>query len=97
MRRFVEDGARVSFADRDAARGRRIAAETEAQGAVARFLEADVGKEAEATGFIEGTTAHFGRLDVLGDSAALRRFQAVTEASYITGTCLFIDGGQTVL
>ena len=95
MRRFVEDGARVSFADRDAARGRRIAAETEAQGAVARFVEADVGKE--ATGFVESTTAHFGRLDVLGDSAALRRFQAVTEASYITGTCLFIDGGRTAL
>ena len=41
--RFVEDGARVSFADRDAARGRQVAAETEAQDAVARFVEADVG------------------------------------------------------
>ena len=81
VRRFVEDGARVSFADRDAARGRQVAAEIEAQGAVARFVEADVGKEAEVTGFIEGTTAHFGRLDVLVNNAAIRRFQAVTEAS----------------
>ena len=80
VRRFVEDGTRVSFADRDAARGRQVAAEIEAQSAVVRFVEADVGEEAEATGFVESTTADFGRLDVLVDNAALRRFQAVTEA-----------------
>ena len=51
--------------------------------------------------------ARFGRLDVLVDNAGIRKYQAVTEASkeswdemlavYITGTCLFIDGGQTAL
>ena len=50
VRRFVEEGARVAFADRDADRGRRVAAALAAQGAVAHFVEADMGKEAQATG-----------------------------------------------
>ena len=81
VRRFVEEGARVAFADRDAERGKRVAAELEAQGAVAYFVEADMGKEAEAAGFIESAVASFGRLDVLVNNAGIRKYQAVTEAS----------------
>ena len=81
VRRFIEDGARVAFADRDAERGRRIAAELESQGATVHFVEADMGKEADAAGFIETAAARFDRLDVLVNNTGIRRYQAVTEAS----------------
>ena len=81
VRRFIEGGARVAFADRDAERGTRVATDLELQGAVAHFVEADMGKEADATGFIEAAAARFGRLDVLVNNAGIRMYQAVTEAS----------------
>ena len=80
-RRFIEEGARVAFADRDADRGNRVASELEAQGAVAHFVEADMGKEVEATGFVEAAVARFGRLDVLVNNAGIRKYQPVTKAS----------------
>ena len=81
VRRFIEDGAQVAFADRDTARGKRVSAELEAKGAVAHFVEADMGKESDATGFIEAAVARFGRLDVLVNNAGIRKYQSVTEAS----------------
>ena len=81
VRRFVEEGARAAFADRDADRARRVEAELQAQGAEAYFVEADMGKEADATGFVETAAARFGRLDVLVNNAGIRKYQAVTEAS----------------
>ena len=81
VRRFVEEGARVAFADRDADRGRRVAAEIETRGATVHFVEADMGKEAEAGGFVETAVARFGGLDVLVNNAGIRKYQAVTEAS----------------
>ena len=81
LRRFVEEDARVAFADRDAERGKRVAAELAEQGATAHFVEADMGKEAETTGFVEAAVARFDRLDVLVNNAGIRKFQAVTEAS----------------
>jgi NAD(P)-dependent dehydrogenase (short-subunit alcohol dehydrogenase family) len=81
VRRFVEDGAGVAFADRNAERGRDVAAELESQGAAVHFVEAEMGEEVHATGFIEAAVAHFGRLDVLVNNAGIRRYQAVTEAS----------------
>ena len=73
VRRFIEEGARVAFADRDADRGNRVASELEAQGAVAHFVEADMGREADATGFVEAAVARFGRLDVLVNNAGIVR------------------------
>ena len=81
VRRFVEEGARAAFADRDAERGRRVEAELQAQDAEAFFVEADMGKETDATGFVEAAVARFGRLDVLVNNAGIRKYQAVTEAS----------------
>ena len=81
VRRFVEEGAGVAFADRDGDRGRRVATELETQGAVIDFVEADMGSEVGATGFVEAAVARFGRLDVLVNNAGIRKYQAVTEAS----------------
>jgi len=81
VRRFVEEGAGVAFADRDAERGRAVAAEFESQGALVHFVEADMGNEAQVTGFIETAAARLGRLDVLVNNAGIRKYQAVTEAS----------------
>ena len=42
VRRFVAEGAKVAFADRDGERGRKVAAEIKAAGGDAVFTEADV-------------------------------------------------------
>ena len=81
VRRFIEDGAGVAFADRNAERGQAVAAELESHGAAVHFVEADMGEEAQAAGFIETAVARLGRLDVLVNNAGIRNYQAVTEAS----------------
>src|SRR5262249_8946244 len=48
VRRFVAEGAKVAFADRDAERGKRVAAEIAASGGEVVFVEAHVEREAEA-------------------------------------------------
>ena len=81
VRRFVEEGAAVAFADRDAERGGALAAELAAQGAAVHFVEAELGNESQASGFVETAAARLGRLDVLVNNAGIRRYQTVTEAS----------------
>ena len=46
VRRFVKEGAKVVFADRDAERGKRVAAEIAASGGEVVFVEAHVEREA---------------------------------------------------
>ena len=52
---------------------------------------------------VEAFTAEFGRGTMLGrpgkprEVAACILFLASDEASYVTGTCLFVDGGQTAM
>ena len=81
VRRFVEDGARVAFADRDAQRGRSVAADLASQGAAVQFVEADLGDEGESARFIETAAERLGRLDVLVNNVGVRKYQTVTEAS----------------
>ena len=52
VRRFVAEGAKVAFADRDGDRGKRVAAEIEAGGRQAIFVEAHTEREAEAAAFV---------------------------------------------
>ncbi len=81
VRRFVEEGARVAFADRDGARGTAIADEIKASGGDVLFVEAHMEHEAEAMAFIERAVEHFGQLNILVNNAAIRLYHSVTEAS----------------
>ena len=53
VRRFVMEGAKVAFADRDAERGKRVAAEGTASGGEAVFVEAHMERETEAAAFAQ--------------------------------------------
>jgi NAD(P)-dependent dehydrogenase (short-subunit alcohol dehydrogenase family) len=81
VRRFVAEGAKVAFADRDVDRGKRVAAEIEASGGLALFVEAHMEREAEAVAFVLQAADRFGRLDVLVNNAGIRMYQTVVEAS----------------
>jgi 2-hydroxycyclohexanecarboxyl-CoA dehydrogenase len=81
VRRFVAEGARVAFCDRDAERGKAIAAELTSAGAQVTFTHADVGTEAACLGFVNGAAAHFGRLDILVNNAGIRKYEKVDQAS----------------
>ncbi len=81
VRRFVAEGAKVAFADRDVDRGKRVAAEIEASGGRAIFVEAHMESEAEAAAFVRAAADRFGRLDVLVNNAGIRMYQTVVEAS----------------
>jgi NAD(P)-dependent dehydrogenase (short-subunit alcohol dehydrogenase family) len=81
VRRFVAEGAKVVFADRDVDRGKRVASELEAAGGQAIFVEAHVEREGEAAGFVRQAADRFGRLDVLVNNAGIRKYHTVVEAS----------------
>jgi 2-hydroxycyclohexanecarboxyl-CoA dehydrogenase len=81
VRRFVAEGAKVAFADRDVERGKRVAAEIEASGGHVLFVEAHVEREAEAAAFVRGAADRFGRLDVLVNNAAILLYHTVVEAT----------------
>lgn len=81
VRRFVAEGARVAFCDRDAERGRRVAAELGATGALVAFTQADVATEAACLAFVNGAAETFGGLDILVNNAGIRKYEAVDQAS----------------
>lgn len=81
VRRFVAEGARVAFADRDAERGPRVAAEIAEAGGEALFVEADVGSEDSCLGFVRRAEEAFGRIDILVNNAGIRLYQTVVDAS----------------
>jgi NAD(P)-dependent dehydrogenase (short-subunit alcohol dehydrogenase family) len=71
----------VAFADRDAERGERLAAELQGAGAKVIFGAAHMQHEAEASAFVQRAEAHFGHLHILVNNAGIRMYQRVTEAS----------------
>src|SRR5258706_4995345 len=81
VRRFVAEGAKVAFGDRDVERGKRVAAEIEASGGEALFVEAHVEREADAAAFVQHAADRFGRLDILVNNAGIRKYQTVVDAS----------------
>ena len=81
VRAFVEQGAKVFFADINAERGRALAAELNSGAAQVSFVSASTANEAEAMGFVEAAETQHGRLDILVNNAAVRRYQSVVECS----------------
>jgi len=81
VRRFVMEGAKVAFADRDVERGKRVAAEIAASGGQVIFVEAHVQREVEAADFVRQAAQRFGRLDILVNNAGVRLYHTVEEAS----------------
>jgi 3(or 17)beta-hydroxysteroid dehydrogenase len=67
-RMFAREGAKVVIADRLEHEGRQVA---EAIGASARFEPLDVTDEANWAAVVATTTRHFGKLDVLVNSAGI--------------------------
>jgi len=65
---FVREGARVVLTDVNDEAGEATAA---AIGDAARYVHADVSKEADAAGMVRETVAAFGRLDVLYNNAGV--------------------------
>jgi NAD(P)-dependent dehydrogenase (short-subunit alcohol dehydrogenase family) len=81
VRLFLEEGAQVAFADRDAERGNQLAADLSTQGGEVMFVAAQMEREVDAARFIQHTVEHFGRLDILVNNAGIRLYQPVTVAS----------------
>src|SRR6266478_63379 len=81
VRRFVTEGAKVAFADRDVERGKRVAAEITASGGQVVFVEAHMEREVEAAAFVRQAAQRLGRLDILVNNAGVRLYHTVEEAS----------------
>src|SRR5438034_11031288 len=81
VRRFVTEGAKVAFADRDVERGKWVAAEIAASGGQVVFVEAHMEREAEAAAFVRQAAQRLGRLDILVNNAGVRLYHTVEEAS----------------
>ncbi|WP_272545471.1 glucose 1-dehydrogenase [Burkholderia cepacia] len=77
-RRFVAEGARVVIADVLDDAGRRVAAEL---GDAARFQHLDVTSEAGWQAAVDATLAHFGRLDILVNNAAILKLVPIEACS----------------
>ena len=82
---FASEGAAVVVADIDAAGGKKAAAEIEARGGRARFVETDVGDAVQARRLVDRTLEAFGRLDVLINNAGIIKtadFLEISEADF---------------
>lgn len=67
---FAREGASVLAVDLNG-RGEQVAAAIRASGGDARFLSADVSKEAYVIGLVENAIAQWGRIDVLFNNAGV--------------------------
>ena len=81
VRRFVDEGAKVVFADWDGARGQAVAESLKNDGADVTFVEADVSDEAAAAALVDQAVGEFGGVDILVNNAGIRMYQTVVEAS----------------
>ena len=69
---FAQEGARVTVAGRDEARGRKVVAAIEAAGGAAIFVRADVRLPGDCRRIVEETLSAFGgRLDILFNNAGV--------------------------
>jgi NAD(P)-dependent dehydrogenase (short-subunit alcohol dehydrogenase family) len=79
---FAEEGAKVMLADIDAENGESTAEGIRQRGGTARFVKADISREADAKRITEETLAAFGQVNILVNDAAafvLKGFSATVE------------------
>jgi NAD(P)-dependent dehydrogenase (short-subunit alcohol dehydrogenase family) len=69
--RFAEEGSKVVIAQRDRATGEKCVREIEDAGGTAAFVATDVSVKGQVENLIEETLAHFDRVDVLVNNAAI--------------------------
>jgi 3-oxoacyl-[acyl-carrier protein] reductase len=80
--RFAAEGARVVASDVDAATGERVLREIVEAGGNARFVQADVSKDADVKRMVEFAIAQYGGLDVVVNNAGTtHRNQPMLEVS----------------
>lgn len=81
---FAREGAHVTVADIDVARGEKLAAQIRSDGRSAIFVRCDVSDRAQVINMVDRTVAEFGSLDTLVNNAANVNFQdygSVTDAT----------------
>ena len=71
VRLLASEGARVTFADRDEASGRRLETELAGTSVPARFIFADLTREADCQRCVAETLRIFDRLDILINNAGV--------------------------
>ena len=75
--RLGREGATVICLGREVAAGEAVAAEIKAGGSPALFIKTDVGEDADLVAAVEQTLAHFQRIDVLVNDAAVMTFTSL--------------------
>ncbi len=70
VERFLEEGAKVVFADIDEEAGRERARQLEGEGSIV-FLPVDVTDEKSVIQLVEGVLRHFGTIDILINNAGI--------------------------
>lgn len=78
---FVREGAKVVLGDFDAAVGEATAREIREHGGEALFFPVDVADPVQVQAMVDGTVAHFGRIDVLVNNAGITRDGFLTKMS----------------
>lgn len=81
---LAEAGAKVVVADIDAAGADTVAAEIVSRGGEAIALAADLAEENAVRKMIAGAVAHFGRLDILHNNAALTDPETLARDTAVT-------------
>jgi len=80
-RTFAREGARIIVAERNEADGRKIAAELDAAGAEARFVQTDVSQRDSVLQMMEEAIANFGRIDILVNNAGIHLSKTIEDTS----------------
>ncbi|MEH0982592.1 SDR family NAD(P)-dependent oxidoreductase [Micromonospora sp. CPCC 205556] len=76
---FAEAGARVVVADFNEEKGRAVAAAIEQSGGEALYIKVDISDSRQVQALIDQTVAHYGRLDVAVNNAAISPDNALVE------------------
>jgi NAD(P)-dependent dehydrogenase (short-subunit alcohol dehydrogenase family) len=71
VHRFIEEGARVAIAARDAAKGERVLAEVGQRGGEAAFFKVDLAGERAVESLIQSVGDRFARLDIVVNNAGV--------------------------